>query len=83
MKEGHSFTIRTKPSTSASVITVISNPSVNVPCTTHDAPCTRENNGGSYTCWSGGPHDNDWFKVRWGQKTGWVAAMCVDVGRIG
>lgn len=80
VKDGHAFSIRTSPSTTASRIATISNPDTRVPCTTTN--CTRDNSGGSYTCWSGGPHDNDWLKVRWAGRTGWVAALCVEVGRI-
>ncbi|MGX1973796.1 hypothetical protein [Streptomyces kronopolitis] len=42
----------------------------------------RNSSGGSYTCWRGGPSDNDWLKVTWGGRSGWVAAACVEGGRI-
>lgn len=79
-KEGHDFTIRTSASTSASKISTIKDPDTRVPC--GGERCTRNNDGGSYTCWSGGPSGNDWYKVHWAGKTGWVAAWCVEVGRI-
>ncbi|MCM2514102.1 hypothetical protein NC658_12640 [Streptomyces griseoincarnatus] len=79
-KDGHDFTIRAAASTSASKIATVKDPKPKVPCGA--ARCTRNNNGGKYTCWSGGPTDNDWLKVRWAGKTGWVAALCVDVGRL-
>ncbi|MFD8724095.1 hypothetical protein ACFV2H_40610 [Streptomyces sp. NPDC059629] len=81
MKDGHDFNIRTSASTSASIIQTITDPNTSVPCTTTD--CTLNSNGGSYTCWSGGPHDNDWVQVKWNGKIGWVAELCVEVGRIG
>jgi hypothetical protein len=77
---GHAFTIRTAASTSAAKIGPITDPKIKVSCTT--TPCTRNNSGGSYTCWNGGPSDNDWVKVRWAGETGWVAVLCVEVGRI-
>ncbi|MEV0172895.1 hypothetical protein AB0I00_17470 [Streptomyces sp. NPDC050803] len=80
MKGNHPFTIRASASTSASKIATVTSTSTRVPCTT--TPCTRNNNGGAYTCWSGGPSDNDWVKVSWGGRTGWVAIMCVEGGRI-
>ncbi|CAL9474287.1 hypothetical protein [Streptomyces sp. NPDC093808] len=79
-KDGHDFSIRASASTSASKIATIKDPDTKVPCGA--SRCTRNNNGGKYTCWSGGPTGNDWLKVRWAGKTGWVAAMCVEVGRI-
>ncbi len=79
-KDGHDFTIRAAASTSASKIATVKDPKTKVPCGA--SRCTRNNNGGKYTCWSGGPTDNDWLKVRWAGKTGWVAALCVDVGRL-
>ncbi|WP_028802886.1 hypothetical protein [Streptomyces sp. 142MFCol3.1] len=80
MRDGHAFTIRTSASTTAAKIVTVTSPDTRVPCTT--TPCTRNNSGGSYTCWSGGPRDNDWVKVRWAGRTGWVAIMCVEGGRI-
>ncbi|MFD5584513.1 hypothetical protein [Streptomyces sp. NPDC127063] len=80
MKDGHSFTMRASASTSSANLHTFTDPKVRVPCTT--TPCTRNNNGGSYKCWTGGPSDNDWLKVTWGGRTGWVAAACVEVGRI-
>ncbi|MFJ6542438.1 hypothetical protein ACWDO7_27875 [Streptomyces sp. NPDC003656] len=80
MTGGHSFNIRSSASTSSSVVQTITDPDTKVPCTTN--PCTRDNDGGSYTCWSGGPSGNDWVKVTWGGKTGWVAILCVEGGRI-
>ncbi|GAA4316283.1 hypothetical protein GCM10023086_38560 [Streptomyces venetus] len=79
-KDGHDFTIRTSASVSASKIATIKDPDTRVPC--GGERCTRNNNGGNYTCWSGGPSDNDWLKVHWAGRTGWVAAMCVEAGRI-
>lgn len=80
MNGTHSFSIRTSPSTSASKIATIYDTDTRVPCSTRT--CIREDNGGSYKCWSGGPSGKDWYKVKWGGKTGWVAARCVEVGRI-
>ncbi|MFE0330651.1 hypothetical protein ACWEWI_14335 [Streptomyces sp. NPDC003753] len=80
MNDGHYFNIRSSASTSSTIVQTITDPDARVPCTT--TPCTRENNGGSYTCWSGGPSGNDWVKVRWNGRTGWVAILCVEAGRI-
>ncbi|MFJ2888779.1 hypothetical protein ACIO53_22315 [Streptomyces sp. NPDC087305] len=80
MTDGHSFKIRSSASTSSTVLYSITDSGTRVPCTT--TPCTRDNSGGSYTCWSGGPSGNDWVKVSWGGKTGWVAILCVEGGRI-
>ncbi|MEU2601301.1 hypothetical protein ABZ669_29955 [Streptomyces hirsutus] len=80
IQDGHAFTIRASASTSSAALYTIRNVNSRIPCTT--TACTRNNDGGSYKCWSGGPADNDWLKVKWGGKTGWVAAMCVNVGRI-
>ncbi|MFF4574050.1 hypothetical protein [Streptomyces sp. NPDC001410] len=81
MMDGHYFNIHNSPSTSSSIQQTITDPNARVPCLT--ISCNRQNNGGSYKCWSGGPSDNDWYKVKWRGKTGWVAAMCVEVGRVG
>ncbi|MEU1511872.1 hypothetical protein ABZ490_06880 [Streptomyces sp. NPDC005811] len=80
MTDGHRFTIRAGASTTSTAIATIGDPDTRVPCTT--TPCTRNNSGGSYTCWSGGPSDNDWVKVTWSGRTGWVAIRCVEAGRI-
>lgn len=80
MKSGHYFNIRASASTSSATVHTITDPKARVPCTT--TGCTRNSNGGSYKCWSGGPSGNDWLKVKWDGKTGWVAAACVEVGRI-
>ncbi|MEU1080579.1 hypothetical protein ABZ368_10060 [Streptomyces sp. NPDC005908] len=79
-KGGHDFSIRAGASTSAAKIATVKDPDTKVPCGA--SRCTRNNNSGKYTCWSGGSTDNDWLKVRWVGKTGWVAALCVEVGRI-
>src|SRR4051812_12144712 len=78
--DDHDFSIRTSASTSASKISTIKDPDTRVPC--GGERCTRNADGGHYTCWSGGPSGDDWFKVHWAGKTGWVAARCVEVGRI-
>ncbi|MCJ0873703.1 MULTISPECIES: hypothetical protein [unclassified Streptomyces] len=80
MNGSHSFNIRTSASTSGSLIATVSNTSTRVPCTT--TPCTRNNEGGSYSCWSGGPSGNDWVKVNYNGRIGWVAIYCVEAGRI-
>jgi hypothetical protein len=80
MKDGHYFKIRSSASTSSTSLHTITDSRTRVPCTT--TPCTRNNSGGSYTCWSGGPAGNDWVKVRWDGITGWVAVLCVEGGRI-
>ncbi|MEV5384281.1 hypothetical protein [Streptomyces sp. NPDC052721] len=80
MKDGHYFSIRKTASTSSAVVHSVTDPDARIPCTT--TPCTRENDGGSYKCWSGGPSGNDWVKVKWDGKTGWVAVLCVEGGRI-
>lgn len=67
-KDGHDFNIRTAASTSAAKIVTIKDPDTRVPCGA--SRCTRNNNGGTYTCWSGGPTDNDWLKVRWAARPG-------------
>ena len=80
-KDGHSFTIRAGANTSSAKLTTINDPGKTVACT--HTPCVRNSNGGSYTCWRGGPSDNDWLKVMWGSRSGWVApAACVEGGRI-
>ncbi|MFJ6603045.1 MULTISPECIES: hypothetical protein [Streptomyces] len=78
--EGHSFTIRAAASTSSAKLATIGDSGAKVACT--HTPCVRNNSGGSYTCWHGGPSDNDWLKVVWGNRSGWVAAACVEGGRI-
>lgn len=78
--DGHSFTIRAGASTSSAKLATISNPGTKIACT--HTPCVRNSSGGSYTCWRGGPSDNDWLKVVWGNRSGWVAAACVEGGRI-
>lgn len=78
--DGHSFTIRADASTSSAKLATISNPGTKIACT--HTPCVRNSSGGSYTCWRGGPSDNDWLKVVWGNRSGWVAAACVEGGRI-
>lgn len=80
MKDGHGFTVRSTTSTSSRVVHTVTDPHFRVPCTT--TPCTRENDGGSYRCWNGGPSGNDWVKVKIDGTTGWVAVLCVEGGRI-
>ncbi|MBP2052527.1 hypothetical protein J2Z21_005514 [Streptomyces griseochromogenes] len=80
MSDGHYFSIRSAPSTSSTILHTVTDPRARIPCTT--TPCTRQNNGGSYKCWAGGPSDNDWVKVKADGKTGWVAILCVEGGRI-
>ncbi|WP_159056498.1 hypothetical protein [Streptomyces yokosukanensis] len=84
MKGSHPFTIRAQASASSAKIATITDRNVQVPClTAGGGDCIRQEPGGSYRCWSGGPSGNAWLKVRWAGKNGWVADACVDVGRIG
>ncbi|MER5933836.1 hypothetical protein [Streptomyces sp. NPDC002054] len=80
MNGNHPFNIRASASTSGAKIATISNPNTKVACTA--MPCNRNYDGGSYSCWSGGPSGNDWVKVTYGGRIGWVAIYCVEAGRI-
>ena len=78
-KGGHDFVVRSSTSTGASVITrVLGSDRRGVPCTKDRCVVQK---GGSYKCWAGGPSGNEWFLVRVGKKTGYVARWCVEVGR--
>ncbi|GAA2644348.1 hypothetical protein GCM10010307_48580 [Streptomyces vastus] len=79
MNDGHPFSIRASASTSSAKIATVRDADIRVPCTT--TPCTGKD-GGSYTCWSGGPRDNVWLKVKLGSRLGWVAGRCVEGGRL-